>query len=311
MSELIKIAPRIEESKYQHKPVVALESTIITHGMPYPENVETALEIEDIIREIGAEPATIAIINGKIKVGLTKEEIKELAETDQEVQKVSRRDLAWVTSMGKYGATTVAGTMAIAARAGIKFFVTGGIGGVHRGGHASFDISADITELGRTPVTVIAAGAKAILDLPLTYEKLETEGVPVISYRTDEIPAFYSRTSGLKAPIRLDTARDIAKLVAAQESLDLDNGILVTNPIPAEDEIPAEAINPKIIEAVEEAEKHGISGKELTPFLLDRIKEITEGRSLEANISLVKNNARLGAEIALAHKQFLAAGYQL
>ena len=311
MSELIKIAPRIEESKYQHKPVVALESTIITHGMPYPENVETALEIEEIIRETGAEPATIAIINGKIKVGLSKKEIKELAETDQEVQKVSRRDLAWVTSMGKYGATTVAGTMAIAERAGINFFVTGGIGGVHRGGNNTFDISADITELGRTPVTVIAAGAKAILDLPLTYEKLETEGVPVIGYRTDEIPAFYSRTSGVKAPIRLDTARDIAKLVAAQKSLEIDNGILVTNPIPKEDEIPAEEINPEITRAVKEAEDKGISGKDITPFLLDRIKEITEGRSLEANISLVKNNARLGAEIALAYKQFLAAGYQL
>ncbi|MGM0420102.1 MAG: pseudouridine-5'-phosphate glycosidase [Bacillota bacterium] len=310
MSELLDIAPAVQEAKYQSKPVVALESTIITHGMPYPENVETALEVENIIRDIGAVPATIALVGGKIKVGLTEAEITHLAEAG-DVVKVSRRDLAWAASTRKNGATTVAGTMAVAARAGIKFFVTGGIGGVHRHGSQTFDISADITELGRTPVTVIAAGAKAILDLPLTYERLETEGVPVIAYRSDELPAFYSRQSGITAPLRVDTVRDLARLIAAQQSLELQTGILVANPIPEAAEIPAQEINPEIEKALQEAEDKNITGRELTPFLLDKIKTITEGRSLEANIALVKNNARLGADIALAYQQFLASGYKL
>ncbi len=300
MKSLI-ISDKVKEAKYENRPVVALESTVITHGMPYPENIKTAKELEEIITTLGAVPATIAILGGKIKVGISKEEIELLAQ-EEKVEKVSRRDLPQVVAQGKYGSTTVAATMIIAHRAGIEFFVTGGIGGVHRGGENNFDISADLTELGRTPITVISAGAKAILDLELTLEKLETEGVPIIGYRTSEFPAFYSSSSGIKLKTRVDTPQDIAKIVRARNELKLNNGILVVNPIPEEFEIPYSQIEPEIKKAVAEAREQEISGFSLTPFLLDRIKEISAGESLKVNIELLKNNARLGARLALSYQ---------
>ncbi len=301
------IADRIQQAKYDRRPVVALESTVITHGMSYPENIETAFEVEKIIEKEGAVPATIAILAGKIKVGLSQEEIKELADRE-DVEKISRRDIPWAVASGKYGATTVAATMIAAHRADIRFFVTGGIGGVHRGGENSLDISADLTELGRTPVTVISAGAKAILDLELTLERLETEGVPVLGFKTNEFPAFYSRKSGLKLKTRVDTPQDIAEIARARDDLELESGILVANPISRESEIQLAEIEPEIKKAVAEAREEDISGFALTPFLLERIKEISSGQSLKVNVELLKSNARLGARVAVAYHNLEVLG---
>ena len=293
----LDVNPEVVKALEEGRPVVALESTIIAHGMPYPKNVETALAVEEVIRANGAVPATIGILSGRIKIGLTKEEIEYMAHAEN-VLKVSRRDLPLVISKKMDGATTVAGTMIAAHMAGIKLFVTGGIGGVHRGAGESFDISADLEELKMTDVTVVCAGAKAILDIPATMEYLETAGVPVIAYGTDEIPAFYSRKSGVSAICRLDSPEEIGALISMKEELGLKGGVLVTCPIPEKDKIPAEEINVVIDKAIEEAEEKGIKGKESTPFLLSKVKDLTEGRSLEANIKLVLNNAEIGARIA-------------
>ena len=293
----LDVNPEVVKALEEGRPVVALESTIIAHGMPYPKNVETALAVEEVIRANGAVPATIGILSGRIKIGLTKEEIEYMAHAEN-VLKVSRRDLPLAISKKMDGATTVAGTMIAAHMAGIKLFVTGGIGGVHRGAGESFDISADLEELKMTDVTVVCAGAKAILDIPATMEYLETAGVPVIAYGTDEIPAFYSRKSGVSAICRLDSPEEIGALISMKEELGLKGGVLVTCPIPEKDEIPAEEINVVIDKAIEEAEEKGIKGKESTPFLLSKVKDQTEGRSLEANIKLVLNNAEIGARIA-------------
>ncbi|MFW5736856.1 MAG: pseudouridine-5'-phosphate glycosidase [Halanaerobium sp.] len=299
LEKYLEIKEEVKEAIELGKPVVALESTIIAHGMPYPQNIETALEIEEIIRENGAVPATIGIIDGKIKVGLTKKEVEFLGESE-EVVKVSRRDLPVVLAEKRHGATTVAGTMIAAELAGIKIFVTGGVGGVHRGAEKSLDISADLEELKKTSVAVIAAGAKSILDLGLTLEKLETFGVPVLGYQTEELPAFYSRHSGFNCDYKLESPEHTADILKAKWDLDLEGGVLIANPVPEADEIEYSVINEKIEQALAEAEAAEISGKELTPFLLDRIKEITDGRSLETNISLVRNNAVVGAKIAKA-----------
>ena len=295
--DYLDVNPEVSRALDEGRPVVALESTIIAHGMPYPKNVETALAVEEVIRSNGAVPATIGILGGRIKIGLTKEEIEYMAHAEN-VLKVSRRDLPFVISKKMDGATTVAGTMIAAHMAGIKLFVTGGIGGVHRGAGESFDISADLEELKMTDVTVVCAGAKAILDFPATLEYLETAGVPVIAYGTDEIPAFYSRKSGEKANCRMDSPEEIRALISMKEALGLKGGILITCPIPEADEIPAEEINTVIDEAIKEAEEKGVKGKESTPFLLSRVKDLTEGRSLEANIKLVLNNADIGSKIA-------------
>jgi len=300
LEKYLVIKEEVKEALKAGRPVVALESTIIAHGMPYPQNIETALEIEDIIRANGAVPATIGIIDGKIKVGLTKKEVEFLGES-KEVVKVSRRDLPVVLAEKRHGATTVAGTMIAADLAGIKIFVTGGVGGVHRGAETSFDISADLEELKKTSVAVIAAGAKSILDLGLTLEKLETFGVPVLGYQTKELPAFYSRHSGFNCDYKLESPEHTADILKAKWELGLDGGVLIANPVPETDEIEYSVINKKIEQALAEAKEKRISGKELTPFLLDRIKEITDGKSLETNIALVRNNAVVGAKIAVAY----------
>ena len=278
-------------------PVVALESTIISHGMPYPQNVEMATEVERIVREGGAVPATIAVLDGRPRVGLDAEGLELLA-TSPDVAKASVRDLAYVIARGGHGATTVAATMRLASLAGIRVFVTGGLGGVHRGAAQTFDTSADLTELSMTDVAVVSAGVKSILDIGLTLETLETLGVPVLAYRTDEFPAFFSRSSGHTAPMRADSAREIADVMATKWGLDIAGGIAVVNPIPDDDEIPADEINGIIDQAIDDMEAAGIHGKEATPYLLGRIVEITGGASLTANIALVNNNARLGAQIA-------------
>ena len=293
----LAFTPEVSNALYEGRPVVALESTIITHGMPWPQNVETARAVEAAVRAAGAVPATIAIMNGQIHVGLDDTTLEALGQA-KDVMKVSRADLAACLSLGRTGATTVAATMICAHLAGIKVFATGGIGGVHRGAELSFDISADLPELAATPVTVIAAGAKAILDLPKTLEDLETRGVPVIAFGQDAFPAFWSRDSGLKAPLRMDSAAQIAAAHRMRGILGLPGGQLVANPIPVAHEIPREEITPAIETALAEAEAQGIAAKEVTPFLLDRIFALTEGRSLVANTELVLNNARLGAEIA-------------
>ncbi|MEP3346140.1 MAG: pseudouridine-5'-phosphate glycosidase [Litoreibacter sp.] len=290
-------APEVEAAKAAGQPIVALESTIITHGMPYPQNVETARSVEQTIRDHGAVPATIAVIKGQLHIGLTEAQLEELGQAT-EVAKLSRADIAASIATGGTGATTVAATMIAARYAGIEVFATGGIGGVHRGAELSFDISADLQELAQTAVTVVAAGAKAILDLPKTLEVLETLGVPVIAYGQDALPAFWSRVSELKAPLRMDDAADIAKAHRMRGALGLPGGQLITNPIPAEAEIPAATLSPIIEQALSEAAAHGIDGKSVTPFLLNRIFELTEGASLKANIALVLNNARLAAEIS-------------
>lgn len=294
---MIHYSPEVAEARAKGLPLVALESTIITHGMPFPQNVETARAVEAAVREAGAIPATIAVLDGQIHVGLTDAQLDTLGQA-QDVMKLSRADLAVCVATGRTGATTVAATMICAELAGIKVFATGGIGGVHRGAELSFDISADLQELAQTPVTVVAAGAKAILDLPKTLEVLETLGVPVIAVGQDDLPAFWSRASGLKAPLRLDTAAEIAAAHRTRAALGLKGGQLVTNPIPAEDEIPRAEIMPVVEAALAEAEAQGISAKAVTPFLLDRIFTATRGRSLDANIALVLNNARLAAQIA-------------
>ena len=291
------IKPEVEKALEEGTPVVALESTIISHGMPYPKNVETALAVEDVIRKNGAVPATIAIIGGRIKIGLTADEIGYMAKADN-VLKVSRRDFPLVISQKLDGATTVAGTMIAANMAGIKVFVTGGIGGVHRGAGESFDISADLEELKMTDVAVVCAGVKSILDIGATLEYLETAGVPVITYGTDMFPAFYSRESGFTSECRIDETGKIADLIRTKDQLGLRGGLLIACPIPAEDEIPFEKMDVVIKQALEECEEKGIKGKRITPFLLSRVKDLTEGSSLEANIKLVLNNADIGAKIA-------------
>ncbi|MCA0920746.1 pseudouridine-5'-phosphate glycosidase [Pseudooceanicola nanhaiensis] len=291
------LSPEVTAAKAAGQPIVALESTIITHGMPYPQNLETAKLVEETIRAAGAVPATIAVIEGTLHAGLTEAQLSALAQA-KDVAKLSRADMAACIAAGGTGATTVAATMIAANLAGIEVFATGGIGGVHRGAEETFDISADLRELSETPVTVIAAGAKAILDLPKTLEVLETYGVPVIAVGQDELPAFWSRASGLKAPLRMDTAGEIARALRMRAALSLPGGQLVANPIPEGDEIPASEITPIITTALADAEAAGIKGKDVTPFLLQRIFELTAGRSLDANIALVLNNARLGAAIA-------------
>lgn len=301
MNPYLDVNPAVAQALAEGKPVVALESTIISHGMPYPQNVETALKVEEIIRQNGAVPATIAILGGRLKAGLSPAEIEYLGKQGQKVTKASRRDLSVLVAQGADGATTVATTMMIAHMAGIKLFATGGIGGVHRGAETTMDISADLEELGQTDVMVVCAGAKAILDLKLTLEYLETKGVPVLGYQTQELPAFYTRTSGLKVDYQVDSPEMLAKILKTQHDLGLHGGILVTNPIPEQYSMDADAINAVIDQAIAEAQEKGIHGKETTPFLLAKVKEITGGDSLEANIQLVFNNAKLAAQTAAAY----------
>ena len=298
LNKYLDIAPEVKAALTEGRPVVALESTIISHGMPYPQNVETALKVEEIIRECGAVPATIAIIGGRLKAGLSREEIDYLGREGLKVTKASRRDLPILVAKGVDGATTVATTMMVAAMAGISVFATGGIGGVHRGAEVTMDISADLEELAETPVMVVCAGAKSILDLGLTLEYLETKGVTVLGYGTEELPAFYTRKSGFGVDYRMDTAEEIAKAFYVKRALGLRGGMLVTNPIPEEYSMDADVINTAIEKAVAEAEEQGIHGKATTPFLLAKIKEITGGSSLDSNIQLVFNNARLAAAAA-------------
>lgn len=297
MNDFLVFSEEVAQAKAEKKPIVALESTIISHGMPYPENVQTAKDVERIIRDRGAVPATIAIIDGKIKIGLTDDEL-ELLGTSHDVEKVSRRDLPYVVAMKKHGATTVAGTMICAQMAGIRVFATGGIGGVHRGAEQTMDISADLQELSRTNVAVVCAGAKSILDLGLTLEYLETHGVPVIGYQTDVLPAFYSRTSPFRVDYRLDSAEEIAQFIETKWKLGLNGGVVIANPVPKEEELEESYITAIIEQALKEAEKQHITGKAVTPFLLDRVKTLTGGKSLQANIALVKNNAALAADLA-------------
>ena len=295
----VKISNEVKEALSNNKAVVALESTIISHGMPYPKNVETALKVEAAVREAGAVPATIAIINGVPTIGCSKEEIEHLGKAGLSVTKVSRRDIPMVVAKGLNGATTVAGTMIFAEMAGIKVFATGGIGGVHRGAEKTMDISADLEELATTDVCVVCAGAKSILDLNLTMEYLETKGVAVVGYGTDELPAFFTRESGIKVCYRLDSAKEIAQALNAKENLNLRGGMLIANPIQEEYSMDAKVIGKAIDEAISEAEERGIKGKEITPFLLDKIQKITAGNSLASNIELVLNNARLASQIAV------------
>lgn len=295
----LTIAPRIQDALSAGKPVVALESTLITHGLRYPHNVETALAMEAAVRESGAEPATIAVLKGKIVVGLSPEEIEQLATAPAgSVRKVSRRDLAIAVGLGEDGATTVAGTMIVAAWAGIQVFATGGIGGVHRG--HPFDVSADLIELGRTPVAVVCSGAKSILDLPLTLEVLETQGVPVLGFQTDTLPAFYSRSSGLPVTARIDSPEEAASVLRAARRLELNQGTLITVPVPSADALADDVAEAAIQQATIEADEQGVRGKDVTPFVLTRVVELTEGVSRRANTSLLINNARVGGQIAAA-----------
>lgn len=297
----LDVNPEVAAAVAAGKPVVALESTIISHGMPYPQNVETALEVERIIRENGAVPATIAIIGGRLKAGLTAEEIEYLGKKGEEITKASRRDLAVLCAKGADGATTVTTTMMIAHMAGIGIFATGGIGGVHRGAETTMDISADLEELAHTPVMVVCAGCKSILDIGLTLEYLETHGVTVLGYGTEDMPAFYTRKSGFKVDYRIDTPEELAQVFKAQKDLSLGGGLLVTNPIPEEYSMDPNVINPAIDEAIRQCEANGVHGKAATPFLLAKVKELTGGDSLESNIQLVFNNARLAAKTAAAY----------
>lgn len=295
----IRVAAEVEAALAKRRPVVALESTIVAHGMPYPENVATARSLEQEIRRAGATPATIAVIDGAIRVGLSGEELDWLGSA-KDILKLSRNDLPYAIATGRHGATTVAATMICAHLAGIRVFATGGIGGVHRGAETTFDISADLEELATTPVAVVCAGAKALLDLPKTLEYLETRGVSVIGYRTDEFPAFWSWSSGLGVPIRLDTAEEVARFLRVKWSLGLRGGVVIANPVPATDEIPAKEMADFISAAVGDAEREGIKGKRVTPYILARLAETTGGRSLRTNIALVHANARLAAAIAAA-----------
>lgn len=298
MNKYLDISPEVQQALADGKPVVALESTIISHGMPYPKNVETAMLVEKTIRENGAVPATIAIIGGRLKAGLSPEEIEYLGKSGRKVAKVSRRDLAAIVARGADGATTVTTTMIIAHMAGIKVFATGGIGGVHRGAETTMDISADLEELASTPVMVVCAGAKSILDLGLTLEYLETKGVPVIGYGTDELPAFYTRSSGFGVDYRVDTPAQLAAMFKAQQELGMKGGMLVTNPIPEQYAMDKTVIDAAIEQAVAESKEQGIHGKETTPFLLARVVELTGGDSLESNIQLVLNNAIVASKTA-------------
>lgn len=298
MNKYLDISPEVAEALNSGKPVVALESTIISHGMPYPRNVETALLVEQTIRENGAVPATIAIIGGRLKAGLSKDEIEYLGKSGRNVAKTSRRDIAALVARKTDGATTVTTTMMIAHMAGISIFATGGIGGVHRGAEVTMDISADLEELGNTPVMVVCAGAKSILDLGLTLEYLETKGVPVVGYGTDELPAFYTRHSGFDVDYRADSPEELAAMFKAQRDLGLKGGMLVTNPIPEEYSMDKAVIDAAIDQAIKEASEKGIKGKETTPFLLAKVVELTGGDSLDSNIALVLNNARLAAKTA-------------
>ena len=298
MNKYLDISPEVSAALAAGKPVVALESTIISHGMPYPQNVKTALEVEQIIRDNGAVPATIAIIGGRLKAGLTPEEIEYFGKKGPEIAKASRRDLPVLVARGQDGACTVTTTMMIAHMAGIGVFATGGIGGVHRGAETTMDISADLEELAQTPVMVVCAGAKSILDLGLTLEYLETKGVPVIGYGTDELPAFYTRTSGFGVDYRLDTPAELAAAFHAQRAMGLKGGMLVTNPIPEEYSMDPAVINKAIDQAIAECQAQGVHGKATTPFLLARVKDLTGGDSLDSNIQLVFNNARLAARTA-------------
>ena len=301
MNKYLDVNPEVAAAIAEGKPVVALESTIISHGMPYPQNVETALNVERIIRENGAVPATIAIIGGRLKAGLTAEEIEYFGKKGQAIAKASRRDIAVLCARGEDGATTVTTTMMIAHMAGIKVFATGGIGGVHRGAETTMDISADLEELAQTPVMVVCAGAKSILDLGLTLEYLETKGVPVIGYGTSELPAFYTRQSGFGVDYRMDSPEELAAAFKASHDMNLKGGMLVTNPIPEEYAMPLDAINAAIDQAIAECEAQGIHGKATTPFLLARVAELTGGDSLASNIRLVYNNAKLAAQTAAAY----------
>ena len=297
LDNYIDISPEILNAIKKKLPIVALESTIISHGMPYPKNIETAIMVEETVRANDAIPATIAIIKGRIKVGLTRDEIDFLA-TNDEVQKVSRRDLAVAVAQKTSGSTTVASTMIIASLAKIAVFATGGIGGVHRGAENTLDVSADLEELSKTNVCVVCAGAKAILDIGLTLEYLETKGVPVIGYKTSDLPAFYSTKSGFKVDYRIDSAADIAQILKTKWDLSIDGGVLVTIPIPEEFELTLDVMNKAINEAITQADSENIIGKEITPFLLSKVNELTHGESLEANMKLIKNNAALAAKIA-------------
>lgn len=298
MTYPITINAEVQTALSTNKPVVALESTLITHGLPYPTNVETAIGMESAIRESGAIPATIAILNGNITVGITNDQIEELAQAEAgSVRKCSRRDLPIAMALGQYGATTVAGTMIVAHMAGIKVFATGGIGGVHRG--YPQDISADLIELGRTPVAVVSSGAKSILDLPLTLEVLETQGVPILGYKTNVLPSFYSTKTDLPVDECVDTPQQAAQIIRALDQLKAKHGVLIAVPVPADKELPANIAESAIVQATQEAEEQGIKGKEITPFVLNRIKEITDGQSMTANIALLVNNARVGGQIAV------------
>ena len=299
MSDYIDIAPEVAEALASGKPVVALESTIISHGMPYPQNLETAQAVEQDVRDNGAIPATIAVIAGRCKIGLSPEELEYFAK-GTDILKLSRRDIPYCIAKKRDGATTVSATMILAEKAGVRVFATGGIGGVHRDLAGNFDVSADLTELGKTSVAVICAGAKAILDIPKTLEHLETLGVPVIAYGTDEFPAFYSVESGHKAPLRLDSPEDLAAFLKSKWEFGLEGGAVIGNPPEADKALAREAIEGAIDDALAEAQEKGIHGRDVTPFLLARVTQLTEGKSLEANIALVRNNARLGAKIAAA-----------
>lgn len=299
MNSYLSIHPEVQEALLTNKPVVALESTIISHGMPYPKNVETALAVEQVVRANGVIPATIAIFNGKCRVGLTNEELQYFGNA-KDVWKVSLRDMPFVISKNLYGATTVAATMRIADMAGIKIFVTGGIGGVHREAEQTMDISADLTEMAQTSVAVVSAGVKSILDIGLTLEYLETKGIPVVTYGQDEFPSFYSRKSGFASPLRLDTPVEIAAMLNTKWKLGLTGSVLIANPVPAEQEIATDEMEIHIQLALQAAKEKNISGKNVTPFILQYIAQHTNGESLEANIALIKNNAKVGAEIAVA-----------
>ena len=303
VNKYLDVNPEVAQAIAEGKPVVALESTIISHGMPDPQNVETALNVERIVRENGAVPATIAIIGGRLKAGLTPEEIEYFGKKGRAIHKASRRDLAVLCAKGEDGATTVTTTMMIAHMAGIRFFATGGIGGVHRGAETTMDISADLEELARTPVMVVCAGAKSILDLGLTLEYLETKGVPVLGYQTEELPAFYTRSSGFGVDYRMDSPEELAAAFKAQNDMALGGGMLVTNPIPAEYSMPKDVIDAAIDQAIAECNAQGIKGKETTPFLLARVAEITGGDSLASNIRLVYNNAKLTALTAVEYSK--------
>ncbi|GAA4396762.1 pseudouridine-5'-phosphate glycosidase [Fodinibacter luteus] len=297
---MLALAPEVREALAEGRPVVALESTIISHGMPYPDNVAMAREVEQIVRDGGAVPATIAILGGRPTVGLSDEQL-ELFGADSTIRKVSIRDIPHVVATGVHGATTVASTMRVAGLAGIRLFVTGGLGGVHQGAESSMDVSADLTELARTEVAVVSAGVKSILDIGRTLEVLETYGVPVVGYGTDEFPSFFSRSSGLAVPMRVDTPEEAARLMAASFGLGLGNGISFANPVPEADEMAHEDIDAVIARALADADERGVTGKDITPYLLGRLVELSGGRSLQTNLALVRHNARVGTAIAVAY----------